>query len=178
MTPLTQVAVSTAATTTSVVTLSLAIGAPLLTVANIYDLHLFPKADELTYDSSTTHLASQILHCMALGFFTSMFLATIVSLPMLTRLSDRTQRSLSAGLAIMASFGFLCHLLGIATLIKVGMEWKKKLDSLPIPPPDIHIDYRVGLYADVIGLLASTVSAILAGVALFAITRHRFIRLE
>ena len=53
----------------SVASLSVALSAPLVRVAGLYDLHLFPRNDVIDYDVSRTHLVSQIFHILALGLF-------------------------------------------------------------------------------------------------------------
>lgn len=162
----------------STICLGLALGAPLLTLGNLYNLHLFPKNDEIEYETSTTQLVSQLTHSLALAFFGTVVLLSVTSAGFFAGLSARTQRSITVATAVLASTGLLMHLIGLFTLIKIALDWKKKLDEFPLPVPDVDVKWRAGLYADVFGLAATAATVILGWIAVTRLHRQSYIRLE
>lgn len=163
---------------TSVVALSLALGAPLLTLGKVYDLHLFPHNDSIGYAESTTHHVSQVAHCLALGFFALGMLISVGAVSIFANVSRPLQNRLASVLAVSVTLGTLSHLTALVTLIKIATDWKRKLNQLPIPPPNIHVDLRAGLYSDFIGYCLSFATCVIAVVAAVRLTRRGYVQLE
>jgi len=162
----------------SVITLAIAISAPLLRVGGVYDLRLFPRADDLEYDTSHTHRASQVSHCFALAFFAVSLLVSVGALSVFAKGPAVQQRRIATALAVFAALGACFHLIALATLVKLAVHWKNKLDHLPIPMPDLRVDYRVGLYADFLGFIVTFGTSVMAIVAATRFRRGNYVQLE
>ena len=162
----------------SIICLSIAIGAPLLTIASTYDLHLFPGHDAIEYDPSTTHLVSQLMHCLSLAFFITSFLLGGGTLLFQASVSSRTIRSGAVAVAVLATMGFVTHLVALGSLAKVATDWKRKLEDLPLPPLDLPLSYRSGIISDGVGLVASAATAFIAWLTVRRVEQESYVRLE
>jgi hypothetical protein len=162
----------------SVVALGLAVGAPLLTLGKVYDLHLFPRNDDIGYAESRTHIVSQVTHCLALGFFAVALLVSVGAVSVFANVSRPLQNRITTSIAFLTTFATISHLIAIVTLIKIATDWKKKLNRLPIPPPNIDVDLRAGLYADFIGYIFAFSTCVLAVVTAVRLTRRGYVQLE
>ena len=160
----------------SVISLAVTLGAPIASVGT-YDLHLFPRRDAIAYDSSATHLVSQISHSLSLAFLASALIILLAVSSTFTHLTGRTQRGATASIAVLVTFGLLAHILGLITLGKAVHDWKRRLDQLPVPLPDVHVTLGAGAYAEIIGLVVNIVTTVLAWLALRGISSQSFVRL-
>ena len=64
--------------------------------------------------------------------------------------------------------------------MQVGNEWKKHLDHLPIPPPEISVDLCVGMFLDFLSLPFVTIPTAVLAIS-SAVSMHRqqrFVQLE
>ncbi len=163
---------------TSVVALSIAVGAPLLRIGSVYDLHLFPRNDDIEYDTSETHRASQVTHCLAIGFFAIAMLLALGAVSVFANGSALQQRRVATLLAAFTSLGATAHIIALATLIKLAIDWKHRFERLPIPLPDVQVNFRAGLYADFMGYIITFGTATVALVAAARLCRHSYVQLE
>ncbi|KAJ3199891.1 hypothetical protein HK099_002967, partial [Clydaea vesicula] len=137
----------------SVISLVLAITQPLVSVAGYYDLHLFPDNDRFDYKVSNTHRASQAMHVLALVSLGTALLVLIVS--HFTSWPDSTFRKMSAIQRTATVFGTAFYLAGVATLLKIAMDYKHIADDLPVAP---NGSIEAGGILDIIGFASAFVS--------------------
>jgi hypothetical protein len=176
-TPLVNLLQSLVGVVLSIISIGVSVGAPLLTLGNSYDLHLFPRNDAIHYESSVTHFVSQITHCLALAFFVTAFIVLVALSSTFAHLSGRTQKAAATTVAVLVTSGFISHIIALSTLAKVASDWKRHFEHLPIPLPDIRVSARAGLYAELVAVLLNGSVTVLAWLALRKIAVQSYVSL-
>lgn len=140
----------------SMASISVAIKKPLISLAGFYDLHLFPENDAIDYVVSETHHVSQIMHVVALMSMILSLGLLIFTFLMGTSIVDQSARRISKATTACIIFSSVSYFIAITTLLKVGLDYKKLGDDLPLVP---KTEMEVGGIMDILGLFTIMVSA-------------------
>jgi hypothetical protein len=147
----------------SIICISFAVTKPLISIQGIYDLHLFPENDVIDYTVSEFHRISQFSHIAALSFFMMSMLVMMTLIILSNNVSESVKLDIIIVTIICITIACLAHITGLATLIKIGLDYKHLGDSLPLPSPNATI--KAGAFMDLIGLLTSIAALVVIYVA-------------
>ncbi len=159
----------------TIISISLAITKPLVSLSGYYDLHLFPEYDKIDYQVSTIHKISQWMHILALVFACISFVLLVVTMFFSGNFLDETQKDMTIISTVTTTVSAACYGVGISTLIKMAVDYKHMADDLPIPTPNAKIE--TGTIMDLVGVMSSLIAAVLVVTAVVKTSREGYIRL-
>jgi len=161
----------------SIISDGFAMSKPLVSLEGYYDLHLFPERDRFDYTVSETHKASQAMHVMAaimLGLAFLMSLGNIFFVSMEgSRNTGATRFTVLS--TTLVGLGTACYIVAMSTLLKVGLDYKRIADDMPLPTPNAYME--IGATMDIVGLVSSIMAFILVTIAVVRTERQGFLRL-
>lgn len=125
---------------------------PLLSLEGFYELHLFPQADRFDYQVSELHYASQILHILALMLMIATACLLILNIIAYYYANEWSLREkLLVITCILIGFGLASYIAAFATLAKVGIDYKRLADHIPLIHPKVAVE--LGGYMEIFGLV-------------------------
>lgn len=139
---------------TALICISLAMSKPIATIADFYDIHLFPEDDQIDYRVSDLHHHSQNLHIATTVFLCISILVHFVQ----STARSATIRWVQISSAVIT---MTLYIAAVATLTSTAKHIKDYLDNLPLPLPEIKVDHGPGATADTIGVLAAIAAGIM-----------------
>jgi len=154
----------------------LAMTKPLASIEGFYDLHLFPERDRFDYRVSETHRACQFLHVTAFVVLFGAFVVSVVNVfyASLGYDGDRISKRMTMLCATFAGLAAACHFSGIATLVKVLIDYKHIADDLPVTP---KLQVEIGTIMDALGCCSSIFAFVLVLWTVVASDRQGHVRL-
>lgn len=163
--------------TLSVISNSVAMTKPLVSLEGFYDLHLFPERDRFDYTVSETHKASQAMHIIAIVSLLMAFLFSLanVFVAFAGDVSSRASRKLAGLTTAVTALGMGSYLAAMVTLLKVAIDYKHIADDIPLPTPKVKME--TGMIMDIVGLLSAVAAFMLVMLAVVRSDRQGYLRL-
>jgi len=129
--------------------------APMATVQDEYDVHLWSERDAIHYQPSTLQRHCQNLHVATAVTLAFGLVLTFVYTSLQGRLSPLTKRRFD----VISNFTVLVagalYIASLITLMSLLSDVKNRLDDLPFPLPDVRVRAASGAYLDGLGVIAA-----------------------